>query len=43
MAALIAEGWRVLIIWECEISKAQMLARCLARFLGPPKQNRIHH
>lgn len=31
-----ALGWRVLIVWECEIEDVNTLARSLARFLGKP-------
>ena len=34
-AALIADSWKVLIIWECETTDPQKLARRLKRFLGP--------
>lgn len=33
IAALIAMGWRVLVIWECETANAEDLERRLRRFL----------
>jgi DNA mismatch endonuclease (patch repair protein) len=27
-------GWRVLVVWECELAKPERLARRLQRFLG---------
>jgi len=33
MRALRAEGWRALVVWECEARDADALARKLARFL----------
>ena len=32
--ALSRLGWRVLVVWECEIKDTLRLARRLARFLG---------
>lgn len=32
--ALAAAGWRVLVVWECEVKDTQALARKLAGFLG---------
>lgn len=34
VAAIEADGWRVLVIWECEMKDADRLARRLADFLG---------
>jgi DNA mismatch endonuclease (patch repair protein) len=34
VAAIEADGWRVLIIWECEIKDTGLLARRLVDFLG---------
>lgn len=33
-ARLTAEGWRVLVIWECEIANKEKLAKRIASFLG---------
>lgn len=29
-------GWRVLIIWECQINRQSILTKRLVKFLGPP-------
>jgi len=29
-------GWRILIVWECELRDEIYLSRRLVRFLGPP-------
>ncbi len=34
MAALKAKGWRVAVIWECELKEPSQVKRRLARFLG---------
>ena len=34
-AALRAAGWKVLVIWECEVPDEAAAARLLASFLGP--------
>ncbi|NWH07333.1 MAG: DNA mismatch endonuclease Vsr [Alphaproteobacteria bacterium] len=34
-ARLEADGWRVLVIWECEARDAEALRATLADFLGP--------
>jgi DNA mismatch endonuclease (patch repair protein) len=34
---LAAEGWRILIVWECELDSST-LKRRLKRFLGSPQQ-----
>jgi DNA mismatch endonuclease (patch repair protein) len=34
-AALEAQGWRVLVIWECETKNAQALGEKIAGFLSP--------
>ena len=39
-AALQAQGWRVLVIWECQIKDESALKRRLLAFLGPPGRNR---
>ena len=33
---LTALGWRVLVVWECEIKNIRKLSKRLARFLGKP-------
>lgn len=33
IAALRADGWRVLVVWECELKKMAAVARKLNRFL----------
>lgn len=35
-----AAGWRVLVIWECEIGRNWDLDRTLREFLGEPGRNR---
>ncbi|MCJ2029511.1 very short patch repair endonuclease [Methylobacterium sp. J-043] len=35
-AALIADGWSVLTIWECETRQPDSVAARLREFLGPP-------
>ncbi len=34
-SALKLRGWRVLTLWECELSNAKQLRKRLTRFLGP--------
>lgn len=34
--ALLAQGWKVLVIWECEIGETEALKRTLRRFLAEP-------
>jgi DNA mismatch endonuclease, patch repair protein len=34
--ALAEAGWRVLIVWECELSHKDNLIRSIITFLGPP-------
>ncbi len=34
-AALKSEGWKVLVVWECETKKLTPLTKRLAKFLGP--------
>jgi DNA mismatch endonuclease (patch repair protein) len=29
-------GWHVLVVWECEIGKRELVLEKLRRFLGPP-------
>lgn len=38
--SLRAGGWRVLVIWECEIGRNGDLDRTLREFLGEPGRNR---
>lgn len=33
--ALRSNGWKVLILWECELNESDALARRLKNFLGP--------
>jgi len=33
-----ALGWRVLVVWECELKDTIVLKSMLEEFLGPPKQ-----
>ena len=37
LAAAEKEGWRCLIVWECETSNPTRLEKSLVRFLGPTK------
>jgi DNA mismatch endonuclease (patch repair protein) len=34
VAALEADGWRVLTVWECEVGDEQVLSERLKSFLG---------
>lgn len=38
-AALEANGWQVLVVWECETRKTDMLTKRIARFLGRQRTN----
>lgn len=38
LAALEASGWKVMVIWECEVKDAQLMDR-LRMFLGPPRRS----
>lgn len=38
--ALRKRGWRVLVVWECELPRQAALARQIAKFLGPPRFRR---
>ncbi|MBD3785751.1 MAG: DNA mismatch endonuclease Vsr [Sphingomonadales bacterium] len=40
-ARLEADGWRVLVIWECEAHELGALSARLVAFLGPPPRNRV--
>ena len=35
--ALAADGWRIFVVWECEVEKDQTLLDRLSEFLGPPR------
>jgi DNA mismatch endonuclease (patch repair protein) len=37
LAALAADGWRALVVWECETRDAGALAERLRGFLGAPR------
>lgn len=37
IAALKAQGWRVLVIWECQIKDVSLLKQCLSNFLDSPR------
>lgn len=39
-SGLAAAGWRVLVIWECQIAKAEAVDRLLLEFLGPAGSGR---
>lgn len=36
VAALESSGWRVLVLWECQLKDSSALAGRLQEFLGPP-------
>lgn len=36
---LLSNGWRVLIVWECETDDIKRLKSIICKFLGPPKHN----
>lgn len=36
VAALQSSGWRVLVLWECQLKDSSALADRLQEFLGPP-------
>lgn len=36
VAALQSSGWRVLVLWECQLKDSSALAGRLQEFLGPP-------
>lgn len=36
LRALRAQGWRVLVVWECEVADTEKLERRIADFLGLP-------
>lgn len=35
--ALTADGWRIFVVWECEVENDQTLLERLSAFLGPPR------
>lgn len=35
--ALAADGWRIFVVWECEVEKDERLLERLSAFLGPPR------
>jgi G:T-mismatch repair DNA endonuclease (very short patch repair protein) len=35
LARLSELGWRVLVVWECELARPRAVRRKLAKFLGP--------
>ena len=35
--ALTADGWRIFVVWECEVERDQTLLDRLSEFLGPPR------
>lgn len=37
VAALEAQGWEVLILWECQLAD-RLLSKRVSRFLGPPRR-----
>lgn len=37
LAALAAEGWEVLTVWECELKDLDALRSRITRFLSPPR------
>jgi len=41
-SALVAQGWDVMVVWECEVGDSQVLARRLRAYLaGPPLPLRL--
>lgn len=38
-AALIEAGWRVAVVWQCELADRELLAERLRELLGPPPKN----
>jgi DNA mismatch endonuclease, patch repair protein len=45
-SALVNDGWDVMILWECEISKPDIVMAALTSFLGPgghSKRRRVHN
>lgn len=41
LAELTSLGWRVLVIWECEVPRREALKERLTAFLGPPKRHTV--
>ena len=42
LAALEAQGWRALVVWECEIRNLPAVETRLSNFLGPPGCSASH-
>ena len=42
-AALAGDGWRVLVVWECELPHRKSLVTRISRFLGRPGAVNAHH
>lgn len=38
-AALVAAGWRVMTVWQCELDERESLTHRLVEFLGPPRHS----
>ncbi|MDE2937161.1 MAG: very short patch repair endonuclease [Chloroflexota bacterium] len=43
VAALVALGWRVHVVWECETSEMERVAGEIRRFLGPTRKGSPLH
>jgi DNA mismatch endonuclease, patch repair protein len=41
--ALRREGWRVLVLWECQLRDAERLISALRQFLAPPGPRAVAH
>lgn len=39
-AALVADGWDVLVVWECELKEKEALASRISAFLGPARSTK---
>lgn len=42
-AALIGDGWKVLVVWECELPHRKNLTTRINRFLGRPGAANVRH
>jgi DNA mismatch endonuclease (patch repair protein) len=40
-AALVAIGWRTIVVWECELRDVERAAAALMRRLGPPRDDGV--
>ena len=40
VSKLTREGWRSLVVWECQIGRSEKVAVRVQRFLGPPFKGR---